>query len=92
MGYESFADAVGRALAIIERTAGLAAGEFDAARAAATSSVTEVVKPEPDRRVLKSMLVAIRGVRDRDFQMWRRAYSELRTGMQSWNPGCEVRG
>ncbi|MGO1735624.1 MAG: hypothetical protein ACTHZ9_04785 [Leucobacter sp.] len=61
-GYEQLADAVGRALALIEATQGIDPDEVDAAREAATLVVEEAAKTEPDPRVLKKLLLPLRGV------------------------------
>lgn len=61
-GYEKLADAVGRALAIIEETAGVDRDEVEAARESATIVVAEASKPAPDEKIIKRALPAIRGV------------------------------
>lgn len=61
-GYESLADAVGRALAIIEQTEGVDLDEVEAAREAATMVVEESAKPDPNPSAIKRLLPTIRGV------------------------------
>jgi hypothetical protein len=61
-GYEALADAVGRALALIEQTQGVDPDEVDAARESATLVVQETAKPEPDQSIIKRLLPTIRGV------------------------------
>lgn len=61
-GFEKLADAVGRAIAIIEETAGVDPDEVQAARESATVVVTEVSKPAPDESVIKRALPTIKGV------------------------------
>jgi hypothetical protein len=61
-GYESLADAVGRALAVIERTTGVDPEEVEMARESATMLVEESAKPAPDRSAMKRALAGLRGV------------------------------
>lgn len=61
-GYEALADAVGKALAIIEETAGVDPEEVEFAREAATVLVEESAKPNPDPSIIKRALPTIRGV------------------------------
>lgn len=61
-GFEKLADAVGRAIAIIEETAGVDPDEVEAARESATVVVTETSKPAPDESVIKRALPTIKGV------------------------------
>lgn len=61
-GYERLADAVGRALALIERTNGVDPDEVDIARESATSIVAEAAKPNPDQKAIKRLLPALKGV------------------------------
>lgn len=61
-GYEALADAVGKALAIIEETAGVDPDEVEYAREAATVVVEESAKPSPDQSIIKRALPTIRGV------------------------------
>ncbi|MFG6277942.1 hypothetical protein [Microbacterium sp. 5K110] len=61
-GYEHLADAVGRALALIEKTMGIDPEEVDVAREYATLIVAETAKPNPDQKVLKRLIPALKGV------------------------------
>ncbi|KQY77545.1 hypothetical protein ASD13_02375 [Microbacterium sp. Root1433D1] len=61
-GYEALADAVGKALAVIERTEGIDPDEIEFAREAATQVVEEAAKAEPDKAVIKKALPMLRGV------------------------------
>lgn len=61
-GFEDLADAVGRALALIESTPGIDPEEAIAAREAATLVVEETAKSAPDRGVIKKLLLPLRGV------------------------------
>lgn len=61
-GYEALADAVGRALAVIEQTQGVDPDEVDAARESATLIVEETAKPVPSQSAIKKLLPTIRGV------------------------------
>lgn len=61
-GYEGLADAVGRALALIEETKGVDAEEADAARESATLLLAETTKPEPDRKQIKRLILVLKGV------------------------------
>lgn len=61
-GFEALADAVGRALALIEQTQGVDGDEVEAAREAATLVVEESSKEKPSESVIKKLLPTIRGV------------------------------
>lgn len=60
--YGDLVDAVGRALACIEQTAGVDPVEVEAARDSATGIVEESTKPAPDANAIKRLLPTIRGV------------------------------
>ena len=61
-GFEKLADAVGRAIAVIEGTAGVDPHEVEVARESATVVLTEMSKPEPDTSAIKRALPSIKGV------------------------------
>lgn len=61
-GYEEITNAVGKALALIEETAGVDPDDVEAARDSATLVVQEAAKPEPDEKVMKRGLAVVRGV------------------------------
>lgn len=61
-GYEKLADAVGKALAVIEDTAGVDPDEVEAARESVTLVVKEVAKPAPDEKAIKRALTVVKGV------------------------------
>ena len=61
-GFENLADAVGRALALIEETVGVDPDEVEAARESATHVVEETAKPSPDPGVLKKLLLPLKAV------------------------------
>ena len=61
-GYEKLADAVGRALAVIEETSGVDPDEIEAARESATLVVQEVAKPAPNEKAIKRALTVVKGV------------------------------
>lgn len=60
--YQGLADAVGRALAIIEQTDGVDEDEADVAREAAVGVLEESAKSDPNATVIKRLLPALRGV------------------------------
>lgn len=60
--YRDLANAVGRALALIEQTAEVDPDEADVAREAAVGVLEESAKPEPDVSVIKRLLPTLRGV------------------------------
>jgi len=60
--YQDLADAVGRALAIIEQTAGVDPEEAEVARESAVRVLEESAKSEPDAGVIKRLLPTLRGV------------------------------
>lgn len=61
-GFESLADAVGRALAVIEATFGVDPDEVEAARESAIRVVEETAKPSPDTGLLKKLLLPLKAV------------------------------
>lgn len=61
-GFQDLADAVGRALAIIEQTEGVDPDEADVARESAVRVLEESAKEEPDASVIKRLLPTLRGV------------------------------
>lgn len=61
-GYQDLADAVGRALAIIEETAGVDPDEAEAARESAVRVLEETAKSEPNASAIKRLLPTLRGV------------------------------
>lgn len=61
-GYENLARTVKEVLILIESTNGLDPDEREAAQEAATTVLNEIVKPEPDRSVVKRALPSLRGV------------------------------
>lgn len=61
-GYQDLADAVGRALAIIEQTESVDSDEAAVARESAVRVLEESAKPEPDVGIIKRLLPTIRGV------------------------------
>lgn len=61
-GFENLADAVGRALAVIEETSGVDPDEVEAARESATRVVEETSKPSPDPGLLKKLLLPLKAV------------------------------
>ncbi|ROQ59098.1 hypothetical protein EDF36_2558 [Rathayibacter sp. PhB152] len=61
-GFEKLADAVGRAIAIIEETAGVDPDEVEAARDSATVVLMEASKPAPDESAIKRALPTVKGV------------------------------
>ncbi|MHA6667496.1 hypothetical protein ACX3O0_01365 [Homoserinimonas sp. A447] len=60
--YQGLADAVGRALAIIEQTDGVDEDEAVVARESAVGVLEESAKPHPDPTVIKRLLPTLRGV------------------------------
>ncbi|MET0886124.1 MAG: hypothetical protein ABWX92_06700 [Mycetocola sp.] len=62
VGYEELARTVKAVLELLENTDGLDEDEVEAAHEAATSVLNEIVKPEPNRSVLKKLLPTLRGV------------------------------
>lgn len=60
--YRDLANAVGRALALIEQTAEVDPDEADVAREAAVRVLEESAKSEPDVSVIKRLLPTLRGV------------------------------
>ncbi|MFE6254563.1 hypothetical protein [Agromyces sp. NPDC057865] len=60
-GYEQLAQAVGDALKAIEATHGLDPDERENAREASAAVLGEVVKPDPDRSIVKRGLAMLRG-------------------------------
>lgn len=61
-GYEKLADDVGKALAVIEDTAGVDPDEVDAARDSVTLVLQEVAKDLPDEKLIKRALTVVKGV------------------------------
>lgn len=61
-GYQELADAVGRALAIIERSEGVDPDEAGVAREAAVRVLEEAAKSDPDASVIRRLLPTLRGV------------------------------
>lgn len=61
-GYEQLADNVGKALAVIEDTAGVDPDEVDAARESVTLVLQEVAKDAPDEKLIKRALTVVKGV------------------------------
>ncbi|PWB98190.1 hypothetical protein [Homoserinimonas hongtaonis] len=61
-GYEELARTVKDVLDLLEATAGLDEDELVAAQEAAASVLSEIVKPEPDKAVLKKLFPTLRGV------------------------------
>lgn len=61
-GYEDLARVVGRALELIEATRTVDPDDREAAQEAGTALLTEVVKPEPNRPLIKRSLALLRGV------------------------------
>ena len=59
--FGELADAVGRALALIERTEGIDPDEVEAARESATLILEETAKPEPDRSVVRKLILTLKG-------------------------------